>query len=631
MDNPIQILLLEDDASDAELAQASLKSAGITCRIARVQTEDEFHQALAEGRCDAILADYRLPFYDGVSALRLARELRPEVPFIFVSGTMGEDAAIEGLTNGATDYVLKQRLSRLAPAVKRALREAENWRERKRAEESLRESERKLRAIFDHTFQFIGLMKPDGTLIEANRGALELVGVAKSTVLGKPFWDTPWWEHSPEMQEKVRDSVKAASGGQFVRFEATHRAHDGRLIWVDFSLTPVSDDQGHVVLLIPEGRDITERKLAEETDRRLALIVESTDDAIIAKTLDGTILTWNGGAERLYGYSAEEAVGKSISILAPPDFHDELPQILARIRQGKRIRHYETTRIAKDGRRIEVSLCVSPLTNSQGTVVGASTIARDITERKRAEASLREIQRRQTESERLAAIGRMAARVAHEINNPLAGIRNSFRLVHDAVPSDHPDRDMVERMDREIDRISHIVQQMYLLYRQEAARIGDIKIAQVIEDVLVLLEPLRRERGVVLSAGAVPPGLTVRLAEGILQQILYNLVANAIEASPEGGAVAVSAALTARHGQDLLEITVRDRGRGIPPEIQNRIFEPFFTTKSGDRPGKGLGLGLSIVRSIVEAHGGSISLESASGRGTVFQVFLPYIPKTKEQ
>lgn len=631
MDDAIRVLHLEDDASDAELAGAMLESAGMACRITRVETHEGFRQALTEGRPDVILADYTLPAYDGVSALRLATELCSDVPFIFVSGTMGEDAAIEALTAGATDYVLKQRLSRLAPALKRALREAENGRQRRRAEESLRESERKLRAIFDHTFQFIGLMTPEGTLVEANRGALEAIGAGKGDVLGEPLWETPWWKHDAEMQEKVRVAVKAASEGQFVRFEASHRTSDGRLLYVDFSLTPVNDERGRVVLIIPEGRDVTERKLAEETDRRLAHIVESTDDAVIAKTLDGTILTWNGGAERLYGYSAEEVVGRPISILIPAEFPDELPLILARIRQGKRIAHYETTRMGKDGRRIEVSLCISPLADSRGTIVGASSIARDITERKRAETSLRESQRRQTQAERLAVVGRMAARAAQEINDPLARIRESFALVRDAVPADHPHRHMVERMESEIDRISHVVRQMYLLHPEEETRVADVAVGQAVKDVFARLEPLRRQRGVALNAGAVPRGLTVRLVEGGLQQVLYNLVANAVEASPDDGVVVVSAEPVHKGGEELLRISVRDRGHGIPAELQQRIFEPFFTTKSGDRSGEALGLGLSVVHSIVEAHGGSISLESTAGRGTVFHVFLPHSPRPKQR
>jgi len=296
---------------------------------------------------------------------------------------------------------------------------------------------------------------------------------------------------------------------------------------------------------------------------------------------------------------------------------------------GERLKEEESVR--KDESIIPVNRDGLMARDESGNSLPMHCIMHDVSDRKRAEEALRESQRRQAEAERLAAVGRIAARVAHEINNPLAGIRNAFRLVRDAVPAGHPDHDMVGRIEREIDRISHIVRQMYSLYHQQEARIGDVAVAQAIEDVLVMLEPLRRERGVALDAGRVPLGLTVRLAEGGLQQILYNLVANAVEASPPGGVVAVAAQLAHEHHRDLVEISVRDQGRGVPPEIRHRIFEPFFTSKSAADSGKGFGPGLSVVRNIVESHGGSITLESTPGQGTVFRVFLPHNPKAEEQ
>jgi hypothetical protein len=304
---------------------------------------------------------------------------------------------------------------------------------------------------------------------------------------------------------------------------------------------------------------------------------------------------------------------------------------IAETLRGERWEAVEIGILHVDGSERTVLWNSATIFDSDGTTP-MSTVAqgKDITKRIQAEGALRAIQRRQAEAERLAAVGRVAARVAHEINNPLAGIRNAFRLVRDAVPADHPDYDMVERIEREIDRISHIVRQMYSLYSKQEVGINQVVVARVIEDVLAMLEPLRRERGVAWDAGRVPFELTVQLVEGGLQQILYNLVANAIEASPSGGVVAVAAELTDGPDQKLVEITVRDQGQSIPPEIQHRLFEPFFTSKSGDNCGKGLGLGLSIVRSIIEAHGGSISLEIIPGQGTVFHVFLPHHPTAKE-
>lgn len=263
----------------------------------------------------------------------------------------------------------------------------------RKIEEALQNSERKFRAIFNQTFQFIGLMKLDGTLIDANKTALDFAGYKASDVMGKPFWETPWWSHSVELQNRLRVATKEASGGKIVRFEATHPAKDGTIRYVDFSIKPVMDESGNIIFLIPEGRDITERKHAEEAAQQLAAIVESSEDAIISKTLDGTILTWNKGAGKLYGYCAEEVKGRSISILIPPDHSEEPSQFLAKIKRAESVENYETVRITKDGRRVDVSVSISPIKDANGKIVGASTIARDITELRRKEETLQELSR----------------------------------------------------------------------------------------------------------------------------------------------------------------------------------------------------------------------------------------------
>ncbi|MDO9036245.1 MAG: PAS domain S-box protein, partial [Methanoregula sp.] len=182
--------------------------------------------------------------------------------------------------------------------------------EQKHAEEGLRESERKFRAIFDQTFQFIGLMTPDGTLMEANRTAMEFSGTKESDVIGKPFWETPWWTHSGELQEKLRAAVRDAAQGEFVRFEATHMAADGRLHYVDFSLKPVKDEAGHVILLIPEGRDITERKRAEEqlavSIERFNIVAQATNDAVWDWDLETNNVWWNDAIYTVYGYQRDD-------------------------------------------------------------------------------------------------------------------------------------------------------------------------------------------------------------------------------------------------------------------------------------------------------------------------------------
>jgi len=233
-------------------------------------------------------------------------------------------------------------------------------------------------------------------------------------------------------------------------------------------------------------------------------------------------------------------------------------------------------------------------------------------------AQIQELERQRAESEKLAAAGRMAARIAHEINNPLAGILNSFTLVKDAVPETHRYYSYVSRIENEIDRIAGIVRQMFDLYRPEKESVREFRLNETISDVIALLQAGAYERSVILESDTSRAAVAVTLSEGLLRQILYNLILNAIEASVSGGVVKIDAAIE----NQALHLTVADQGAGISEAAGAHIFEPFFTTKSGDHTG-GLGLGLSITQSIVQSMKGTIGFESQVGKGTVFKIALP--------
>ncbi|MCD6333974.1 MAG: hypothetical protein J7M27_01405 [Candidatus Latescibacteria bacterium] len=234
-------------------------------------------------------------------------------------------------------------------------------------------------------------------------------------------------------------------------------------------------------------------------------------------------------------------------------------------------------------------------------------------------ARIQELERQQVENEKLAAAGRMAARIAHEINNPLAGIKNSFLLIKDAISEDYPYYEYVGRIEKEIDRIARIVRQMFDLYRPDREESREFPVDEAIRDVVALLEASRREYKATLEVDTGDASALVVMPEALLRQILYNVLQNAIEASPPGGVVRIAVALA----EDVLTLTISDRGSGIPEEVGHRIFEPFFTTKSGLTTG-GLGLGLSVSKNIVESLGGSLDFESAAGQGTVFNITLPF-------
>ena len=266
--------------------------------------------------------------------------------------------------------------------------------EGKRAEEVLRASEEHLRNVIDRLIAFVGVMTPAGILVEANRPALEVAALKPKDVLGKPFEDTYWWSYSPKVQADLRRAIKCAARGEEVRYDVLIRIGEDRFMTIDFMIAPLIDANGSVTHLILSGVDITERKRAEEARARLAAIVESSEDAIISKTLDGVIRSWNAGAERLFGYSHQEAVGQPITLIIPPERQDEERGILERLCRGERVEHFETVRVSKDGRRLDISLTISPVCDDVGHVIGASKIARDITERKRAENALRESEER---------------------------------------------------------------------------------------------------------------------------------------------------------------------------------------------------------------------------------------------
>ena len=283
----------------------------------------------------------------------------------------------------------------------------------------------KFEALFNQSGTFAGIMDLQGYLREVNDLAVEWCGYKREQVLGRAFWDTPWWRGSEQMKARIRFATDQAAAGFAFREELRYWVADGSERVVDFAMHPIRDQSGAVMFLHPTGIDITERKHfqaalreSEQRLRWLASIVESSDDAIVSKNLDGIITSWNTGAERIFGYTAEEAIGQPITIVIPQDRQDEERTILTRIRRGERIDHFETARQCKHGSLIVVSLTVSPVKNADGEIVGASKIARDITEQKRSQ-------------EQIATLAREAE---HRSKNLLANVQATVTLSQSDTP-----------------------------------------------------------------------------------------------------------------------------------------------------------------------------------------------------
>ena len=366
-----------------------------------------------------------------------------------------------------------------------------------------------------------------------------------------------------------------------------------------------------------------------ELAARLAAIVESSDDAILSKTLDGVITSWNPGAARMYGYRPEEIIGQNVTILIPPDWRAELGPIFDRLRRGERVEPFQTKRRRKDGTILDASVCISPLRDQRGVVTGASVVARDMTERNQAEAKRQALEQELRRSERLETLGHLAGGIAHDFNNLLGAIMNYAAFISQASSARPRVQADAEQIQAVASRGARLARQLLIFSRQEPAELTVVDLNSLLSDI----QELRTSLGshIELRIGLADQPAVVLADRGRIRQMLLNLAVNARDAMPGGGTLRV----TVRH-TDLsdsyagthpgvtpgrhVQLSVRDTGHGMSPEVAARIFEPFFTTKQG---GAGAGLGLSTVYGIVTQAGGSITVDSAEGEGATFRVYLP--------
>jgi PAS domain S-box-containing protein len=355
---------------------------------------------------------------------------------------------------------------------------------------------------------------------------------------------------------------------------------------------------------------LDERRRGAWSPEYLAEIVDSSDDAIIGKTLDGVIITWNKGAERLYGYVADEVVGRPISILIPPDRPDELPQIMERLRRGERVDHYRTVRLGKDGTRLSVSVTISPVHDSDGRIVGASSIARDVSEQERAVHEALQVR------EQFIAIA------AHELRTPLTAVFARLQLAERRVSQPNYDRNAIARdvtlVRQGAEKLRVLIERLLDISR---IRSGQLELDRKPTDVVALVRASAREfaetsgREVRVS-GPESQGDRVNVDSVRIEEVVTNLIDNANKYSPADKPIEVAIADDA----DAVRVAVTDHGPGIAPHQRRRIFEAFQRASSDAR---GVGLGLHVAREIMTLHGGSLDVEDGEGGGAKFVMTLP--------
>jgi PAS domain S-box-containing protein len=423
--------------------------------------------------------------------------------------------------------------------------------------------------------------------------------------------------------------ARVGQGEHIARFEAIRRHKNGSLFPIELSISPVRDDSGTIIGASSIKRDISERRRALETSSRLAAIVESSDDAIVSKALDGTVLTWNAAAERMYGYQAAEIVGRSIYDLVPNHLRSEEESILKRVGRGEHVAHYETRRCRKDGTQLDISLTLSPIRGGGGEIIGASSIQRDISERRRAEEALRQ-------ASKMEAIGVLAGGLAHDFNNQLYAVSGFAHFIgRDPGLSPATRQDLIE-LQKVAERMASLTRQLLAFARQQVLSPEVLDLNVAVEETLPMLRRLLGSNTAVeLSLSPGPKWVRVDRAQ--LVQVLLNLVINSRDAMPDGGTIEVRTTThEVRPGRVLdrlrtpveagayAELSVSDTGTGISPEHLPHIFEPFYTTKE---VGMGTGLGLATVEGIVAQSGGYIQVESAPAQGTSIRILLPFAPE----
>jgi PAS domain S-box-containing protein len=423
----------------------------------------------------------------------------------------------------------------------------------------------------------------------------------------------------PEDRRGEEDYVlgEVRAGRRVDQYETVRRRKDGTLVDVSLSVSPVRNAAGEIVGVSKIARDVTwTRRLAREAFR-LAAIVESTDDAILSKDLDGVIQTWNRGAERMFGYTPEEAIGRNITMLIPEERLPEEVEVLSRVRAGLSVDHFETVRKRKDGRLIDISLTVSPIRTATGEIIGASKIARDITEARRLRALADEASRLKDE---------FLAVLSHELRTPLNTVLGYARMLNredQRMTGELRDR-ALDALERNADSLSRLVNDVLDTSRIVTGKLRLVLetsgVTPVVEDAIDTVRPQAEARGIAMQV-RVDPGLVVLADRDRLQQVFWNLLSNAIKFTPSGGVITIRA----RRQNEAVAISVQDTGIGIAQEHLPYLFQRFWQAHTGaSREFAGLGIGLALARHLMELHGGSIAVESAGvGLGATFTVLLP--------
>ncbi len=608
MKKRLRLLVVEDSEDDTLLLLRILRKGGFDPGHRRVETPQAMAEALASQDWDLVISDYMMPSFNAAEALSVLQSSGRDVPFLVVSGSIGETRAVEIMKMGARDYIFKDNLARLVPAVVRELRESEVRARGKEAEARLRTNEATFRLLFQSHPQPMWVYDRESLVfLEVNDAAVAKYGYGREEFLRMSLRDIRPPEDLPRLEEDLgREGAALQVSGPWV-----HLLKDGRRIEVEIHSHTLTFHGRPAVLVV--AQDVTDKLAAERalqaSERRLRTLMEAAQEGIWAIDAESRTTFVNRAMAEMLGTTAEAMVGASLFEYTADEWRAEAERRVARRRQGIAESHAFTFRRA-DGRPLETYINTAPLFDEDGAYSGAVSMVTDLTDWKRME---NELARART----LETIGLVAGGVAHEVRNPLFAIQTVSAALHKKLGGAEEYTEYLRHIREQVERLNALMKDLLILGRPiDPATFGPVPLRDVIEETVKNLAPRHPEVAEVLERRLPDEAVCARGARDKLAQVVENLLSNALSFTPEGGSVRVS---VEREGECRMKLEVADAGPGIAPELLPRLFEPFQSRRKG-----GTGLGLAIVHKIVEAHGGTVEARNNDpGPGATFTVTLP--------
>jgi PAS domain S-box-containing protein len=620
---PLRVLLVEHSELDAELNLRELKKAGFRLTADIASTLEELDRLLKEKEYDIILADYRMPGWTGLDALSAIHDLKLDLPFVLVTGTLGEELAVECIKRGVTDYVLKDHLARLPVAVARALEDKSLRDARSFMIEALRLSESNFRFLFANNPLPMGVYD-ERTLryLQVNDAAVARYGYSRQEFLQMKITDL----RSPEGWVDSQLRPENAGGFPSSFSSGRHVCKDGTIIDVEVFGHRIEFAGRRAVLVV--AQDVTDRKRAEkalrDSEGRFREFIENATYGIFRASMSGELLYANPALVRMLGYGTlDELRSKNLAEIAPGEAA-ERDGILEQFKSVDRIEGVELNWKRKNGTLIRVRVSGWTSRGADGRTSGVEMFVEDVTEWRALERQVRQIQK-------FEAIGQLAGGIAHDFNNVIGAILGWAELGQELAAVSH-DRlsEYFQKIRTQCERASGLTRQLLAFSHRQILEPRNMSINQAVIETLSLLEKVIG-KDIEMKAALDPATSVIRADPTQMEQMLMNLCLNARDAMPQGGRLLIetkNAVLTEEDRKrdsslvpgEYAELSVSDTGTGMDMATRERIFEPFFTTKER---GKGTGLGLATVYGIVRQHGGILQVQSQLGKGSTFRVFLP--------